>query len=47
MCNECKGTCSGHNKTVFTDVFDKYAMSSTAPPPSTILKEFCKAKPYK
>ena len=34
-------------RTVFTDVFDKYAMSSTAPLSSTILKEFCKAKPYK
>ena len=44
-CDQCKGTCAGHYKTVLTDVFDKQAMNSTAPLPSTILKqEFRKAK---
>ena len=44
-CNDCKGACTGHYKTVFTNVFDTHATSSTAPPPSTILKEeFRKAK---
>ena len=39
-CQSCRGTCSGHYRTgtVLTDVTDKSALHSTAPPPSAILK---------
>lgn len=38
-CQSCEGTCSGHYKTVLTDVTDESALRSIALPPSTILKE--------
>ncbi len=38
-CQSCDGICSGHYKIVLTDVTDQRALCSTAPPPSTILKE--------
>lgn len=43
-CESCAGTCLGHYKTVLIDVTDQSALSSIAPPPSTVLKEeFSKA----
>ena len=38
-CSACTGACSGHYKTVLTDVGDTKAMKATATPLSSILKE--------